>query len=136
MQKATNRLTKQAPVVTTVLLSCSPDTYTHYATQDGVHAMFHGEVSGWPGIDMMSAQHDGGCWQLLSGRIGRCTENGTITLTPPCSTAAFVRGEPESGDNDAAWLLRFYETFKVTVCSLISLASSCLAPTSFCRRTI
>lgn len=27
--------------------------------------------------------------------------------------AAFVRGEPESGDNDASWLLRFYETFKV-----------------------
>jgi hypothetical protein len=44
--------------------SCSPDTYTHYAAQDGVHAMFTGEISDWPGIDMMSAQHDGGCRQL------------------------------------------------------------------------
>jgi hypothetical protein len=67
----------------------SPDTYTHYAAQDGVHAMFTGEISDWPGIDMMSAQHD-----------------------------AFVRGEPESGDNDAAWLLRFYETFKDTAADM------------------
>lgn len=37
----------------------SPDTYTHYAQQDGVHAMFTGEISEWPGIDMMSEQHDG-----------------------------------------------------------------------------
>ncbi len=29
------------------------------------------------------------------------------------AAAAFVRGEPESDDNDAAWLLKFYETFKV-----------------------
>ena len=47
-----------------VYLPCSPDTYTHYAAQDGVHAMFTGEISDWPGIDMMSAQHDGECWQL------------------------------------------------------------------------
>lgn len=39
--------------------SCSPSTYTHYAEQDGVHAMFSGEISEWPGIDMMSEQHDG-----------------------------------------------------------------------------
>lgn len=39
----------------------SPDTYTHYAEQDGVHAMFTGEISEWPGIDMMSEQHDGEC---------------------------------------------------------------------------
>jgi hypothetical protein len=45
-------------------LTCSPDTYTHYAAQDGVHAMFTGEISDWPGIDMMSAQHDGERRQL------------------------------------------------------------------------
>jgi hypothetical protein len=62
-----------------------PSTYCHYAEQDGVHAMFAGEVTEWPGIDMMASAHD-----------------------------AFVRGDPEpgAGDNDATWLLKFYETFK------------------------
>jgi hypothetical protein len=30
--------------------------------------MFHGEITDWPGIDMMSAQHDGGYLQPCSQR--------------------------------------------------------------------
>jgi len=43
--------------------------------------------------------------------------------------AAFMRGEPEpaAGDNDASWLLKFYETFKVR--SLCRIIASCLTYT-------
>lgn len=76
-------------------------TYCHYATSNGVHAIFAGEMAEWPGIDVVSANHD-----------------------------AFVRGEPEGPPttNDASWLLKFYETFMdasdedVTQCALTALS--------------
>lgn len=43
--------------------------------------MFTGEISDWPGIDMMSAQHDGGCWQL-PGSLGLQHE---VVSCMPCT---------------------------------------------------
>ncbi|KAG2435647.1 hypothetical protein HXX76_006849 [Chlamydomonas incerta] len=62
------------------LYEASP--YCSYAERDGVHVIFTGEVSEWPGIDVVSTAHD-----------------------------AFVRNEPPLEANDAAWLLDFYGTF-------------------------
>ncbi|KXZ55665.1 hypothetical protein GPECTOR_2g1215 [Gonium pectorale] len=57
--------------------------YCSYAERDGVHVMFTGEVSEWPGgVNAVSAAHD-----------------------------AFVRNEPPLEENDAHWLLDFYGTF-------------------------
>lgn len=63
----------------------TPSTYTHYATADGVHALFAGEIAEWPGVDVMQTAHD-----------------------------AFMRGDPEPGPtgSDAGMLLQFYDTFK------------------------
>ncbi|KAK9832751.1 hypothetical protein WJX81_008373 [Elliptochloris bilobata] len=57
--------------------------YVSYANRNGVSAVFSGEISSWPGVDMVQVTHD-----------------------------AFVRGENEGANhNDAAWLLDFYSTF-------------------------
>ncbi|GFR48841.1 hypothetical protein Agub_g10794 [Astrephomene gubernaculifera] len=57
--------------------------YCSYAERDGVHVVFTGEVSEWPGgVNAVSAAHD-----------------------------AFVRNEPPLEENDAHWLLDFYSTF-------------------------
>ncbi|KAG2501687.1 hypothetical protein HYH03_000189 [Edaphochlamys debaryana] len=57
--------------------------YCSYAERNGVHVMFTGEVSEWPGgVNAVDAAHD-----------------------------AFVRNEPPLEENDAHWLLDFYNTF-------------------------
>lgn len=56
--------------------------YCSYAERAGVHVLFSGEVSDWPGVNAVSAAHD-----------------------------AFVRNEPPLEANDAHWLLDFYATF-------------------------
>lgn len=61
-------------------LEASP--YCSYASRGGVHVMFAGEVSEWPGIDAVSANHD-----------------------------AFIRNVPPLEANDAHWLLDFYSSF-------------------------
>lgn len=33
--------------------------YCSYASKDGVHVLFAGEVAFWPGIDVVSAAHNG-----------------------------------------------------------------------------
>ncbi len=33
--------------------------YCSYATKDGVHVLFSGEVSEWPGINVVESAHDG-----------------------------------------------------------------------------
>lgn len=33
--------------------------YCHYATRNGVSAVFSGEIGSWPGIDVMKMSHDG-----------------------------------------------------------------------------
>jgi len=33
--------------------------YVSYASRDGVSAVFSGEVSSWPGVDMVQVTHDG-----------------------------------------------------------------------------
>ena len=45
------------PGTRATVLPCS--TYCHYAEADGVHALLAGEVSEWPGLDMVAANHDG-----------------------------------------------------------------------------
>lgn len=58
--------------------------YCHFAQRDGVRAVFSGEISKWPGVDMMQVSHD-----------------------------AFMRGDDEDTvHDDATWLLDFYDTFK------------------------
>lgn len=86
LEKSRRRLSvlpEQLAIAEGINWAYSPSTYCHYAHQDGVHALFAGEVTEWPGIDMMASMHD-----------------------------AFMRGEPETDINDATWLLKFYETFK------------------------
>ncbi|GLI67982.1 hypothetical protein VaNZ11_012193 [Volvox africanus] len=64
-----------------MLWEASP--YCSYAVRDGVHVLFTGEVSEWPGgVNAVSAAHD-----------------------------AFVRNVPPLEENDAHWLLDFYSTF-------------------------
>lgn len=58
--------------------------FCHVATRNGISAVFAGEIGAWPGIDAVKLAHD-----------------------------AFVRGEPPSTNNDATWLLDFYETFNL-----------------------
>ncbi|BDA46854.1 g11016 [Coccomyxa elongata] len=74
--------------------------YCHYATRNGVSAVFSGEIGSWPGIDVMKMSHD-----------------------------AFVRGEEEgSMRDDATFLLDFYDTFKDFVASDVTdIALSSLA---------
>lgn len=57
--------------------------YCSYAEQDGIHVVFMGEVSDWPGVNAVSAAHD-----------------------------AFVRNDPPLEMDDAHWLLDFYGTFQ------------------------
>lgn len=77
-------------------------SFCQYVCKDGVHAVFAGEVSNWPGIDAVAAAHD-----------------------------AFVRGELDSGKDEAAWLIAYYNTFKdattrdVTDAVLAALAQVC-----------
>lgn len=59
--------------------------YCSYATKDGVHVMFSGEVSDWPGINMVAAAHD-----------------------------AFISNVKPAEDDDAHWLLDFYSSFRDT----------------------
>lgn len=33
--------------------------YCHFASRNGVSAVFSGEVSAWPGVDLVSLSHDG-----------------------------------------------------------------------------
>lgn len=56
--------------------------YCSYANKDGVHVLFAGEVSDWPGINAVSAAHD-----------------------------AFMQNAPPLEVDDAHWLLDFYGTF-------------------------
>lgn len=56
--------------------------YCSYASRNGVHVLFAGEVSEWPGIDAVSLAHN-----------------------------AFVKNEPPPELNDAHWLLDFYASF-------------------------
>lgn len=56
--------------------------YCSYATRADVHVLFAGEVSDWPGIDVVSAAHN-----------------------------AFIRNEEPPEADDAHWLLDFYATF-------------------------
>jgi len=42
-------------------------TYCHYAEAGGVHALLAGEVSEWPGLDMVAAHHDGACLPVTAG---------------------------------------------------------------------
>lgn len=56
--------------------------YCSYSHKQGVHVLFAGEVSNWPGINPVGAAHD-----------------------------AFVRGDDEQKHSDAGWLLEFYESF-------------------------
>lgn len=77
--------------------------YCSYAHKDGVHVMFSGEVSQWPGIDVMEAAHD-----------------------------AFMSNTDLVEANDAHWLLDFYRTFSNTELSqdedtILQEALSCLA---------
>lgn len=53
--------------------------YCCYASKDGVHALFAGEVSQWPGFDAVSESHN-----------------------------AFVRDDNTQGWNGSDWLLQFY----------------------------
>lgn len=53
--------------------------YCSYVHRDGVHALFTGEVSQWPGFDVVSESHD-----------------------------AFVRDDTSQERNEANWLLDFY----------------------------
>mmetsp|Transcript_2043 Transcript_2043/g.3203 ORF Transcript_2043/g.3203 Transcript_2043/m.3203 type:complete len:297 (+) Transcript_2043:54-944(+) len=57
--------------------------YCSYKSANGVHVLMSGEVSAWPGIDAVQAQHN-----------------------------AFVSGQASRDDeDDAHWLLDFYNTF-------------------------
>lgn len=56
--------------------------YSSYACRGDVHVLFAGEVSEWPGVNAVSAAHD-----------------------------AFVRNTPPLEEDDAHWLLDFYDTF-------------------------
>ncbi|GMH32428.1 hypothetical protein BSKO_00262 [Bryopsis sp. KO-2023] len=58
--------------------------YCSYAHRDGIHALFSGEVSKWPGLDLVSASHN-----------------------------AFVSSEEKSEQNEAHWLLDFYQGLEV-----------------------
>ncbi len=159
-----------------------------------MHALLAGEVSEWPGLDMVAAHHDGtrlpatanahpamplnlvqsgvGAGLRVSCCMGVCfkwccksaqdsrrssapgpdcatismlrrsspcelrtdAHRTALCLATPCMRvrAAFVRGEaePAGKENDAAWLLRFYNTFladaneyDVTQAALNSLAT-------------
>ena len=59
--------------------------YCSYASREGVHVVFSGEVSKWPGIDAVESAHD-----------------------------AFMNGTAPAEANDASWLLDFYNTFTNT----------------------
>ncbi|GAX73815.1 hypothetical protein CEUSTIGMA_g1266.t1 [Chlamydomonas eustigma] len=59
--------------------------YCSYAHKDGVHVMFSGEVSQWPGIDVIEAAHD-----------------------------AFMCNTDLAEADDAHWLLDFYSSFSNT----------------------
>mmetsp|Transcript_17226 Transcript_17226/g.51533 ORF Transcript_17226/g.51533 Transcript_17226/m.51533 type:complete len:285 (+) Transcript_17226:203-1057(+) len=83
-QERTKRLPTALPVADGINWALQPSAATHYAVKDGVHALLTGNVSEWPGLDMVSVNHD-----------------------------AFVRGDGEPlEDNDASFLLQFYETFR------------------------
>lgn len=83
-QERTSRLPHALPISDGINWALQPSVATHYACQDGVHALLAGEVTEWPGLDMVAVNHD-----------------------------TFVRGEAEAlVDNDASFLLQFYETFK------------------------
>mmetsp|Transcript_6200 Transcript_6200/g.19167 ORF Transcript_6200/g.19167 Transcript_6200/m.19167 type:complete len:287 (-) Transcript_6200:868-1728(-) len=56
--------------------------YCSYAERDGVHVLFSGEVSSWPGIDTVETNHD-----------------------------AFMSNVAPAEVDDAHWLLDFYTTF-------------------------
>ncbi|PSC72327.1 stem-specific TSJT1-like [Micractinium conductrix] len=56
--------------------------YCHGKVQDRVCAVFAGEIAYWPGHDQVAEHHD-----------------------------AFVRGDPLPLEDDADWLVRFYESF-------------------------
>lgn len=56
--------------------------YCSYATSDGVHVLFVGEVAEWPGLDAVSVAHN-----------------------------AFLRNDPPAEADDAHWLLDFYRSF-------------------------
>lgn len=57
--------------------------FCSYAVRAGVHTLFSGEVSDWPGVNVVSAAHD-----------------------------AFMRNDPPPEENDAHWLLDFYDSFR------------------------
>lgn len=59
--------------------------FCSYAHKEGVHVLFAGEVSQWPGINAVDAAHD-----------------------------AFVRNDDTSKHSDAEWLLEFYDSFMGT----------------------
>jgi hypothetical protein len=61
----------------------STGPYTSYASKDGVHVFFSGEISEWPGIDAVSSAHN-----------------------------AFLSNLKPAEADDAHWLLDFYSTFK------------------------
>ena len=71
----------------------APSTYTHYAQGDGVHALFAGEVSQWPGIDIVSSQHDGAtppCYKYIL-KDWKLTQPGIVPSCTPvgeCSPVA------------------------------------------------
>ena len=49
--------------------------FCSYAHKEGVHVLFAGEVSQWPGINAVDAAHDGEC---RSGLLSR--SNAALTL--------------------------------------------------------
>ena len=54
-------------------------TYCHYAEAGGVHALLAGEVSEWPGLDMVAAHHDGArlpCYVSRTARRTLCAVGG------------------------------------------------------------
>lgn len=73
--------------------------YCSYASRSGVHTLFSGEVSDWPGVNVVSAAHD-----------------------------AFMRNDPPPEENDAHWLLDFYDTFRDSAeKDVLETALECLA---------
>ena len=67
----------------TTVVPCS--TYCHYAEANGVHALLAGEVSEWPGVDVVAANHDGEMLHPLQTWDGSgCS---WIALKLPASTA-------------------------------------------------
>ena len=70
--------------------------YCSYAHREGVHVVFSGEVSKWPGIDAVESAHD-----------------------------AFMNGTAPAEANDASWLLDFYNTFTNTDVSQVCMQRCC-----------